>query len=152
GGLEWQDKAISFVSAFDIGPGDAAAILGGGSGEFPVLYYGEEAELELLDNSNQHTATWQLPRSLSVTWKAPDNTEVHGLLEVPSSFQQGDKLPLVVGLHGGPTTATKSQINYDPHNGRLYFAAHGYAALFPNYRGSTGYGDKFVTDLIGHEN
>jgi dipeptidyl aminopeptidase/acylaminoacyl peptidase len=27
-----------------------------------------------------------------------------------------------------------------------------YAAVFPNYRGSTGYGDKFVTDLIGHEN
>ena len=24
--------------------------------------------------------------------------------------------------------------------------------LCPNYRGSTGYGDKFVTDLIGHEN
>ena len=43
-------------------------------------------------------------------------------------------------------------MSYDPHNGRLYFAAHGYAALFPNYRGSTGYGDKFVTDLIGHEN
>src|SRR4029453_265828 len=43
-------------------------------------------------------------------------------------------------------------LNYDPHNGRLYFAANGYAALFPNYRGSTGYGDKFVTDLIGNEN
>jgi dipeptidyl aminopeptidase/acylaminoacyl peptidase len=28
----------------------------------------------------------------------------------------------------------------------LYFAAAGYAVLCPNYRGSTGYGDKFVTD------
>src|SRR5262249_44086623 len=67
-------------------------------------------------------------------------------------YKKGDKLPLVVGIHGGPTTSTKAELSYDPHNGRLYFAAHGYAALFPNYRGSTGYGDKFVTDLIGHEN
>ena len=31
-------------------------------------------------------------------------------------------------------------------------AAKGYALLSPNYRGSTGYGDKFMTDLIGREN
>jgi len=34
----------------------------------------------------------------------------------------------------------------------VYFSAAGYAVLCPNYRGSTGYGDKFVTDLIGKEN
>jgi dipeptidyl aminopeptidase/acylaminoacyl peptidase len=36
--------------------------------------------------------------------------------------------------------------------GRVFLPARGYAVLLPNYRGSTGYGDKFITDLIGREN
>ncbi len=105
-----------------------------------------------LSDPNPHTSTWKLPSVQHITWKAPDGTEVGGVLELPYGWKKGDKLPLVVGIHGGPTTSTKADLNFDPHNGRLYFAAAGYAVLFPNYRGSTGYGDKFVTDLIGHEN
>ncbi len=101
---------------------------------------------------NPHTRTWKSPSIQHVTWKASDGTEVGGVLELPFGYKKGDKLPLVVGIHGGPTTSTKADLNFDPHNGRLYFAANGYAVLFPNYRGSTGYGDKFVTDLIGREN
>ena len=29
-------------------------------------------------------------------------------------------------------------------------AAKGYAVLKPNYRGSTGYGDAFLRDMVGH--
>ncbi|MEO2091092.1 MAG: prolyl oligopeptidase family serine peptidase, partial [Gemmataceae bacterium] len=101
---------------------------------------------------NPHTATWKLPSVQHITWKAPDGAEVGGVLELPHGYKKGDKLPLVVAIHGGPTTSTKADLNFDPHNGRLYFAAAGYAVLLPNYRGSTGYGDKFVTDLIGREN
>ncbi len=107
---------------------------------------------DILTDPNPHTAAWKLPSVQHITWKAPDGTEVGGVLELPFGYKKGDKLPLVVGLHGGPTTSTKADLNFDPHNGRLYFAAAGYAVLFPNYRGSTGYGDKFVTDLIGREN
>ena len=105
-----------------------------------------------ITDPNPHTANWRIPAIQHINWKAPDGTEVGGILELPPDYKKGDKLPLVVGLHGGPTTSTKAELSYDPHNGRLYFAAHGYAAFFPNYRGSTGYGDKFVTDLIGNEN
>ena len=34
----------------------------------------------------------------------------------------------------------------------MCFFLRGYAVLSPNYRGSTGYGDQFLTDLIGREN
>ena len=66
-------------------------------------------------------------------------------------LQEGDKVPLVVEIHGGPTTATYLQaaiLDLWPHAA----ARAGYAVLCPNYRGSTGYGDKFTTDLIGREN
>jgi dipeptidyl aminopeptidase/acylaminoacyl peptidase len=75
------------------------------------------------------------------------------VLELPPGYKKGDrKLPLIVAIHGGPTTASYADLEFDPHNGRLYLSAAGYAVLCPNYRGSTGYGDKFVTDLLGHEN
>lgn len=119
---------------------------------FPVLKYaagvGPLAEFD----PNPHTATWKLPSVQHITWKAPDGSTVGGVLELPPGYKKGVKLPLVVAIHGGPTTSTKADLNFDPHNGRLYFAAAGYAVLLPNYRGSTGYGDKFVTDLIGQEN
>jgi dipeptidyl aminopeptidase/acylaminoacyl peptidase len=105
-----------------------------------------------LVDPNPQAASWRFPTIQHVTWNGPDGTEVGGVLELPPDYKKSDKLPLVVGIHGGPTASTTAALNYDPLNGRLYFAAHGYAALYPNYRGSTGYGDKFVTDLIGHEN
>ena len=110
------------------------------------------AKDETLLDPNPHAATWKLPSVQHVIWKAPDGSTVGGVLELPPGYKKGDKLPLVVAIHGGPTTSTKADLNFDPHNGRLYLSAAGYAVLCPNYRGSTGYGDKFVTDLIGREN
>jgi dipeptidyl aminopeptidase/acylaminoacyl peptidase len=120
---------------------------------FPKLIVGGAEDDRVIFDPNPHTANWKLPSVQHVTWKAPDGAEVGGPLELPYGWKKGGKpLPLVVAIHGGPTTASYNDLRFDPHNGRLYFAAAGYAVLCPNYRGSTGYGDKFVTDLIGNEN
>ena len=60
-------------------------------------------------------------------------------------------MPLLVRIHGGPTWAIPYALEYS-WAGPMLFSSHGYAVLSPNYRGSTGYGDKFLTDLIGREN
>jgi dipeptidyl aminopeptidase/acylaminoacyl peptidase len=125
----------------------------GTEGGFPKLAYIEKDKEKQLADLNPHTKIWKLPTVEHVTWKAPDGTEVGGALELPHGYKKGEKkLPLVVAIHGGPTTSSTANLRFDPLNGRLYFAAKGYAVLCPNYRGSTGYGDKFVTDLIGNEN
>jgi dipeptidyl aminopeptidase/acylaminoacyl peptidase len=123
----------------------------GSSGAFPDLVR-RGPDGGPITQLNPQTKTWKLPTVEHVTWKAPDGATVGGVLELPAGHKKGDKLPLVVAIHGGPTTSTKAEMSFDPHNGRLYFAAAGYAVLAPNYRGSTGYGDKFVKDLIGREN
>jgi dipeptidyl aminopeptidase/acylaminoacyl peptidase len=128
------------------------AVVKAGPSEFPHLVIWHGAEDKFVVDPNPQVSQWNLPRVRHITWKVPDGTEVGGVLELPFGYKKGDKLPLVVGIHGGPTTSTTAALSYDALNGRLYFAAHGYAALYPNYRGSTGYGDKFVTDLIGNEN
>lgn len=117
------------------------------------LYTGNaDSPFGTISKINTHTDAWRVPTIKHITWKAPDGSSVGGVLELPPGYDGKSKLPLVVAIHGGPTTSAKAALEFDPHNGRMYFSAAGYAVLCPNYRGSTGYGDKFVTDLIGHEN
>ena len=128
-----------------------AAYLVSSPTHFPVLADDLGAGPPRVD-PNPHVAAWKLPTVQHVAWKGTDGVSIGGVLELPHGSKPGSRLPLVVAIHGGPTTSTKTDLSFDPHNGRLYFAARGYAVLLPNYRGSTGYGDKFVTDLIGNEN
>lgn len=139
------------ISGFDVHE-KCIPILWSNSFNPQCLIIDPRAEERIVIDPNPHSRSWYFPNPNIEIWKAPDGTQVEGVLEVPQGFKLGEKVPLIVCLHGGPTTSTKAESIYDPHNGRLYFAAHGYAAFFPNYRGSTGYGDKFVTDLIGNEN
>src|SRR5207237_5964266 len=99
-----------------------------------------------------------LPQISVVSWRARDGTLVEGILELPPDyerlppdFKKGEKIPLVVAIHGGPTTADRFHLQFWIY-GRTLLPAKGYAVLCPNYRGSTGYGDKFLTDLLGREN
>ena len=101
---------------------------------------------------NPQIDTWKLPQISLVQWTAPDGSLVEGVLELPPDYQQSDgPLPLVVQIHGGPTAATHYQFMFRIY-GRTLMASQGYALLSPNYRGSTGYGDQFMVDLIGREN
>ncbi len=157
-GLESRDtlgimRENVVVSAFDTTPIGGAVCLEGSPTSFADLHTRGQNPIRLT-NLNPQTDTWKLPAVSHVTWTAPDGSKVGGVLELPYGYkpETGGKLPLVVAIHGGPTTATKAEMIFDPHNGRMYFSAKGYAVLCPNYRGSVGYGDKFVTDLIGHEN
>ncbi|MEZ6140462.1 MAG: prolyl oligopeptidase family serine peptidase [Zavarzinella sp.] len=105
-----------------------------------------------LTDINPQTSDWKLPKVSHIRWNAVDGSKPGGILELPYGWDGKTKLPLVVAIHGGPTTATKVDVLLDPHNARGYFTAAGYAVLCPNYRGSTGYGDKYLTDLVGREN
>lgn len=100
---------------------------------------------------NPQVDGWKLPEIRRVQWKSSDGTPVEGILELPPDYKPGTRLPLLVELHGGPTSATRFAFRFWIY-GRTLYAAKGYAMLSPNYRGSTGYGDRFLTDLIGHKN
>jgi dipeptidyl aminopeptidase/acylaminoacyl peptidase len=88
------------------------------------------------------------PRQEKVEWKGADGTTVEGMLFYPLDYRTGERYPLVVQTHGGPQTSDK----YGFGQWRTYvqvLAAHGYVVLQPNYRGSTGYGDAFLRDMVG---
>ncbi len=76
---------------------------------------------------------------------------VECILETPPGYYGKERLPLIVVIHGGPTAASMLRMRLWIY-GRVLYASQGYAVFSPNYRGSTGYGDKFMTDLIGKKN
>src|SRR5207249_2323850 len=141
------------VEGFSLGGGRGpVAVVMAGPTFFPDVFLVEKRDkARQLTKVNPQADTWKLPKLSVVTWKAPDGTPVEGILELPPDHQPGKKLPLVVEIHGGPTTSATYKLQYWIY-GRTLLPAKGYALLTPNYRGSTGYGDKFVTDLGGHEN
>ncbi|MCG9714743.1 S9 family peptidase [Shewanella insulae] len=111
----------------------------------------KKAKYKRLTNINPQVDSWILPEISIVKWTAPDGSQVEGILDLPAGYKKSDgPLPLIVQIHGGPTSATPYALQHRSY-GRATFTANGWALLSPNYRGSTGYGDKFLTDLVGQE-
>jgi dipeptidyl aminopeptidase/acylaminoacyl peptidase len=109
-------------------------------------------ERQQITNANPQVASWILPQISIVRWNSDDGAPCEGILELPPGWTPEDgPIKTVVELHGGPTSSTRYEFRYWIY-GRTLMAAQGWALFSPNYRGSTGYGDKFLIDLIGHEN
>jgi dipeptidyl aminopeptidase/acylaminoacyl peptidase len=87
-------------------------------------------------------ASWHHPAAIAaqlVKYKSADGTEIEGALLQPSALS-AKPYPAVILVHGGPTGRWAD--TFEPWGQLL--AARGYAVLYPNVRGSTGYGHHFV--------
>ncbi|PKD43051.1 alpha/beta hydrolase family protein [Rhodohalobacter barkolensis] len=79
-----------------------------------------------------------------LTWTSEDGTEIEGLLTYPVGYEEGDRVPLILMVHGGPAGVySQSWTGAGSIYAIQYFAEKGYALLRPNPRGSTGYGKEF---------
>jgi dipeptidyl aminopeptidase/acylaminoacyl peptidase len=74
-----------------------------------------------------------------VRYKSSDNLEIPAYLTLPKGLP-GKNLPTLIVPHGGPWA--RDNWGYNPL--AQFFANRGYAVLMPNFRGSTGYGKKFL--------
>ena len=88
-------------------------------------------------------STYAAPEAL--TWQGMDGEEIYGLFYAPKSdhFEGLESPPLVVLIHGGPT----SQRGASFYPNVQFFTTRGYAVLQVNYRGSTGYGRAYRNKL-----
>jgi len=95
------------------------------------------------------TRDFTLGRQEALQWRGADGVTVEGLVTYPVDYQPGQKYPLAVMTHGGPQAADKYGIGSMAYEIQV-LAGKGYVSLQPNYRGSTGYGDAFLRDMVGH--
>lgn len=141
------------VGSFSFDESAHLAVVAATPERYEELYHVRDGQLTRLSDLNPHTDDWKKPQVSIVRWGAADGSTVEGILELPHGHdpETDGPLPLVVNIHGGPTSATPYCQRFWIY-GRTLFPAKGWAMLSPNYRGSTGYGDAFLTDLIGREN
>ncbi|HEX7331031.1 MAG TPA: S9 family peptidase, partial [Pyrinomonadaceae bacterium] len=93
---------------------------------------------------NADMKTPPVGRTEVVTWKSKDGKQIEGLLTYPVGYQSGQRVPLILNIHGGPAGVFQQTFL----GGRgVYplatFSSRGYAILRPNPRGSSGYGAEF---------
>ncbi|MET1111126.1 MAG: S9 family peptidase [Allosphingosinicella sp.] len=127
-----RDGSLALASGSAQRPPDVALVRGGAKRMLTRL------NADLLDGK-------RLGEVRHLTATSPDNRRIDGWLTLPPGRTEGQRVPLILEIHGGPFAA------YGPHfstDNQLYAAA-GYAVLSVNPRGSTSYGEEFA-NLIHH--
>ena len=97
---------------------------------------------------NTRLAEADLPQGKPYTWKADDGTTVEGMLIYPPGKFEAKYLPMLTFIHGGPADADGNHFAADWYDWAALAATNGWLVFRPNYRGSTGYGDKFLTQIV----
>jgi dipeptidyl aminopeptidase/acylaminoacyl peptidase len=92
-------------------------------------------------------APFNLKPAEEVTWTGGMGAKVAGWIIKPANFNPRRKWPLAVLIHGGPQGAWNDNWGYR-WNPQIWANA-GYVVFMPNPRGSTGYGQQFVSDISG---
>ena len=101
-----------------------------------------------LTDANPQVRDLALGGHEEITWKSKDGSTVGGVLVKPVGYRPGQRYPLIVAIHGGPASADVLGFN-GGYNSQVYAGA-GYVVLRPNYRGSTNYGYKHKTGIVGN--
>lgn len=100
------------------------------------------ASIEKITNQNAWLSDYALGVTEVVKWKSSkDGMEIDGIVTKPVDWDGTKKVPSLLNPHGGPTGASLLTFNA----GEQVMAANGYLVLEPNFRGSSGRGEKFAT-------
>lgn len=102
-----------------------------------------DGALRVLAGGEQSLAREQLSRSEPFSCTVGEGERSHGFFYAPVS--SAERPPLVIFLHGGPTSACYPV--FDPRI--AFWTLRGYAVLDLNYRGSSGYGRAYRLRLAG---
>ena len=107
---------------------------------FADLYVGDT---RVTDSTEAFPA--QLVEPERFTARSKDGTEVEAWLVRPEGFEEGKRYPVLLSIHGGPYTQYVSSF-FDEF--QVYSGA-GYAVVFANPRGSSGYSEDWGTAIRG---
>jgi dipeptidyl aminopeptidase/acylaminoacyl peptidase len=132
----------SFAVAND---GKTSAVVRSDFTAAPEVWAGPTGNWKQLTHNNAGlTSTWGKAESLEWT---NDSYNIQGWLIPPAKVEAGKKHPMVVIIHGGPSSVTTPEWPAGFGMSRAIIAAlssRGYYILMPNPRGSYGQGEDFT--------
>jgi dipeptidyl aminopeptidase/acylaminoacyl peptidase len=124
--------------------GGKMAVLASTSTEMPEVHALENGVLRPLTHQNDSwLAEIQLGITEGIEFRTPDGADVHAVMTRPAN--SSGKLPTLIRIHGGPTSQDQYSFNFE----RELFASNGYVVVSPNYRGSNGRGEQFMSAIAG---
>jgi dipeptidyl aminopeptidase/acylaminoacyl peptidase len=147
---EYIVKEAGGVGGWSVGKNRAVAYSFTSPRDAAELYYksGTAAARKLTDLNQELLANKSIAEVESFTFVSNDNRfDVEAFLTKPIGMTATSKHPLIVVIHGGPHGANGPGFNFK----NQVYAAHGYAVLNVNYRGSTSYGQKFSDAVFGDQ-
>ncbi|MDE2951839.1 MAG: S9 family peptidase [Chloroflexota bacterium] len=140
-GLEQYTHLEQLATA---GDSDSVAMIASSSSIPPrVITLDRGARLSIQRRSQtENLPSGRLSPAQRISWKGDDGADVHGLFYEPVMQEDmpAGKPPLIVNVHGGPT----SQRTAEYYSEVQFFTTRGYAVLQVNHRGSTGYGKAYM--------
>ena len=109
---------------------------------------GKLAQARPITSFNELFTGRDLPQAKPYRWTSYDGTPVEGMLMYPPGKFEAKNLPVFVFIHGGPQDADGNHFEADWYQWDRLAATAGWLVFEPNYRGSTGYGDKFALQIV----
>jgi dipeptidyl aminopeptidase/acylaminoacyl peptidase len=130
GVIRWHKNShdLGFTVTNARGPGDAYS--------FDI----NTGKIERWTNSETAVKTNAFPQAELVKWKTFEGKEISGFLYRPPAAKFPGKRPVLVVIHGGPEGQSQPIF---PERSNYYLNELGIALIYPNVRGSTGYGKTF---------
>ncbi len=147
---EYLVREAGGVGAWSVGKDKAVAYSFTTPQDAPQLYYkaGGGTSRKLTDLNRELLMGKSIAEVESFTFVSNDNRfDVEAFLTKPIGMTTTSKHPLIVVIHGGPHGQNGPAFNFK----NQIYAAHGYAVLNVNYRGSTGCGQKFADAVFGDQ-
>lgn len=109
----------------------------------------EGTPIQITHHYDYLTNEFFLPKQEVISWQGADGIRVEGIIHYPHDYGDGKTYPVVVQTHGGPASSDKYGLSRSFARYNPVLTGHGYIVFQPNYRGSTGYGDDFLRDMVG---
>jgi dipeptidyl aminopeptidase/acylaminoacyl peptidase len=147
---EYVVKEAGGVGSWSVGKNKAVAYSFATPRDISELYYESSAAAarKLTDLNQELLAGKPIAEVEPFTFVSNDNRfEVEAFLTKPIGMTATSKHPVIVVIHGGPHGANGPAFNFK----NQVYAAHGFAVLNVNYRGSTSYGQKFADAVFGDQ-
>ena len=144
-GLSTGDDAAGDVDPTVVlsADGEYAATVAEDFGRGPAILAGPIKAMRQITTDND--ATQEELNVTSVTWMN-DGYNVQGWLVGPTERKPGNRYPLIVQVHGGPSWAASPYFGRDNdfETATREWTARGYYVFLPNPRGSFGQGEVFT--------
>jgi dipeptidyl aminopeptidase/acylaminoacyl peptidase len=132
------------ISSVSWRPGSDEFMFGFSSARHTTDIYSFDMESLVMERWTESELGGIIPERLSepelITWRSFDGLEVSGFYYKPSAKFTG-KRPVMISIHGGPEG--QSRPGFQGRN-NYFLEELGVAIIYPNVRGSTGYGKTFV--------